>query len=83
MSRKLNFFKQTQKNVENKFRVLNLIYSNFEKFYNIKNIVFNNKKMIYREMHFFYRRIKDYIIIKRKDIVRTNLSICFRKFVLF
>ena len=68
MSKKLNLLKQTQKNFKNEFHILNLnfFHSNLKKSYNIKNIVFNNKKTIYREIYFFYRRIKDYVMIKKK-----------------
>ena len=85
MSKKSGFSKQTQKNVEGEFRIsdLSFFHSNFEESYNIENIVFNNKKMIYREIYFFYRRIKDYAVIKKENIIRINLSICFRKSALF
>ena len=74
--------KQTQENEnENDFRVSNLkfFHSDLKEFYNINDIVFASKKNIYREIYSFCRRIKNYVIIKKENIVRANLFICFRR----
>ena len=84
MSKKPDPSGQTQRNVGDGFRIsdLGFFHSDLEESYDIKDIVFNNKETIYREMYFFYRRIKDYVMIKGKDIVRINLSIYFQESVL-
>ena len=62
---------------------IEFFYSNFKDFYNANNIVFNNKEIIYRKIYSFYYRVKDYIIIKKENVIRFNLSIYFKELILF
>jgi len=50
------------------FRIFDLdyFYSDFEKFYNKNNIIIIEKKIIYRKIYIFCRRINDYISIVEK-----------------
>ena len=57
---------------------LGFFHPDLKEFYGTGDIVFSSKKNIYREIYFFYRRVEDYTVIKGEDVVRINLSICFR-----
>ena len=74
--------KQSQKNEnENDFYISNLkfFHPDLKEFYDINDIVFASKENIYRKIFFFYRRVKNYAVIKKKNVIRANLFTCFRK----
>ena len=67
------------------FRVSNLEYfhSNLEKVYEKENIVITSKKIIYREIYIFCRRVKNYVIFIDEEKIRNNLFSCFRENALY
>ena len=67
------------------FRASNLEYfhSNLEKVYEKENIIITNKKIIYREVYIFCRRVKNYVIFINEKKIRNNLFSCFRENALY
>ena len=57
---------------------LGFFHPDLEESYGVGDIVFSSKETIYREVYSFCRRVEDYAVIKGEDLVRTNLSTCFR-----
>lgn len=57
---------------------LGFFHPNLEDSYGAGDIVFSSKETIYREVYSFCRRVEDYAVIKGEDVVRPNLSTCFR-----
>ena len=57
---------------------LGFFHPDLEESYGTGDIVFSSKENIYREVYSFCRRVEDYAVIKGEDVVRTNLSTCFR-----
>ena len=45
-------------------------------------IVLVGKKLYYRNIILFIKRIKDFVIIKRYELVRANFNTCLRKIIL-
>ena len=57
---------------------LGFFHPDLEESYGIGDIIFSSKETIYREVYSFCRRVEDYAVIKGEDVVRANLSTCFR-----
>ena len=67
------------------FQIFNLdyFYLNFKKFYNKNNIVTIKKKIIYRKIYIFCRKVDNYITIVRKKKIKNYISIYFRSNALY
>jgi len=50
--------------------------------YELNNIIFAHKKTIYREVFIFVERVNDYTHVVDEIVVRNNLFLCFRNFVM-
>ena len=63
------------------FRIfdLNYFHSNLEKFYNKSDIVTIEKKIIYREIYIFCRKVDDYVTIVKKKRLEIICLHAFKK----
>jgi len=61
------------------FRVFDLdcFYLDLKKFYNKSDIVTIEKKIIYRKIYIFCRKVKNYVTIVKKEKIRKYKSIYF------
>ena len=48
-------------------------------FYNLKYIIYNYKKIIFREVYIFNKRIYNYAFFINKVNIKENLSLNFRE----
>jgi len=62
---------------------LDYFYLNLKKFYDKSDIVTIEKKIIYRKIYTFYRKVGDYVIIIKKEKIRNYMITCFRNNVLY
>ena len=58
---------------------LNYFYLNFKKFYNKSNIVIIEKKIIYREIYIFCRKVDNYVTIVKKEKLEIIYLYAFEK----
>ncbi len=67
------------------FQVFNLdyFYLDLKKFYNKSDIITIEKKIIYRKIYTFCRKIDNYVIILKREKIRNYIFICFRKNALY
>ena len=56
---------------------LDFFDSHLSLFYEFEFIIRNNKNVYYRNVHFFVEKILNLIVIKKHDLMKTNLNICF------
>ena len=50
--------------------------------YSESEVVLIGKKLYYRSIILFIKRIKDLVIIKRYELIRANLKTCLRRIAL-
>ncbi len=68
----------------NRFKASNLGFFHLDALnnYELNNIIFAHKKTIYREVFIFVERVNDYAHVVGEVVVRDNLSLCLRDFVM-
>ena len=57
---------------------LDFFDSHLSSFYEFEFMIRDDKNVYYRNVHLFVEKILNLIAIKRHDLVKTNLNICFR-----
>lgn len=83
----LGFFdvnNENNDNDDNKWNVIDFGFfdSHFDKSYKKDEIVIVEKDMYYRNLIFFVKRIRDFVIIKKTIFVRNNLNIVLKNSIL-
>jgi len=82
-----HFNESSQKDIDvpfSRFKAPNLGFFHLDALdnYGSNNIIFAHKKTIYREVFIFVERINDYAHVVDEIVVRNNLSLCLRDFVM-